>query len=53
MSAKGGPLFTFSLPGGAARSLPHQLRHWLLCNGFTDGLTYFSILVSNVAILLF
>jgi len=29
MSAKGGPVFTFSLPGGTARPLvPHQLRHW-------------------------
>jgi len=28
MSAKGGPVFTFSLPWGAARSLaPGELRH--------------------------
>jgi len=28
MSAEGGPVFTFSLPGGAARPLaPRQLRH--------------------------
>jgi len=31
MSSKGGPVFTFSLPGGATRPLaPRQLRHWLL-----------------------
>jgi len=30
MSAKGDPVFTFSLPGGAARPLaPGQLRHCL------------------------
>jgi len=30
MSTKGGPVFTFSLPGGAARYLvPRQLRHCL------------------------
>ena len=30
MSAKGGPVFTFSLQGGEARPIaPHQLRHCL------------------------
>jgi len=29
MSAKGGPVFTFSLPGGRLAPLPpRQLRHW-------------------------
>jgi len=29
MSTKGGPVFTFRLPGAAARPLaPRQLRHW-------------------------
>jgi len=29
MSTRGGPVFTFSLPGGVARPLaPCQLRHW-------------------------
>jgi len=30
MSTKGGPVFTFILPGGVSRSLaPRQLCHWL------------------------
>jgi len=31
MSTNGGPIFTFSLPGGAARplALPRQLRHMM------------------------
>jgi len=30
MSTKGGPVFTFSLPEGAARPTPpRHLRHWL------------------------
>jgi len=28
MGAKGGPVFTFSLPGERPAPLPRQLRHW-------------------------
>jgi len=29
ISDKGGPVFTFSLPGGRLAPCPLQLRHWL------------------------
>jgi len=50
MSTKGGPVYTFVLPGGADRSLaPRQLRHCSRVNLFENAADIYHVRTSSTA----